>query len=73
MGDVIDINDREFEKAAAEGEEGVLAILRAILVSQDEHRKGLALMTELMGQTNNILTLMSQALKNAGERNSLNS
>jgi hypothetical protein len=69
MGDVIDLDDKEFAKAAAEGDEGVLAILRAILVTQDEHRKSLAMMTELMENTNRILTLMSQAMRNSGERN----
>jgi hypothetical protein len=69
MGDVIDINDKEFEKAAAEGDEGVLAILRAILITQDEHRKSLALMTELMEHTNQILSLISQSMRNSGERN----
>jgi hypothetical protein len=69
MGDLIDINDKEFEKAAAEGEEGVLAILRAILITQDEHRKSLGMMVEQFENINRILTLMNQAMRNSGERN----
>lgn len=68
MADIIDLNDREFEKAAAEGDGGVLAILRHILIAQDEQRKSVLLMTELMENTNRILTLMSAAMKSAGER-----
>jgi hypothetical protein len=69
MADIIDLNDLEFKKAAAEGDEGVLAILRAILITQDEHRKSLAMMTELMENTTRILTLMNQAMRNSSERN----
>jgi hypothetical protein len=61
MADIIDLNDREFEKAAAEGDEGVLAILRAILVEQDEQRKKFDLLIEVLKNTNQALTLLSAA------------
>jgi hypothetical protein len=60
MADIIDLNDREFEKAAAEGDEGVLAILKHILQELTDIKANNILVAEALKNTNEVLTLLTR-------------